>query len=68
MLELSYNMGSKSQFGIIEYCKCTVNQGFILSLFLFLFFFLFFFKEAPVFTELSRENDEEKGSFTFFFF
>lgn len=25
-------------------------------------------KEAPVFTELSRENDEEKGNFTFFFF
>lgn len=24
-------------------------------------------KEAPVFTELSRENDEEKGNFTFLF-
>lgn len=24
---------------------------------------LFFFKEVPVFTELSRENDEEKGTF-----
>ena len=27
--------------------------------------FFFFFKEAPIFTELSRENEEEKGSFTF---
>lgn len=32
--------------------------------------FKFFFlpKEAPVFTELSRENDEEKGNFTSFSF
>ena len=34
--------------------KCTVNQTFKL---------FFFFKEVPVFTELSRENDEEKGTF-----
>lgn len=36
--------------------NAVVNQTFKL---------FFFLKEVPVFTELSRENDEEKGSFTF---